>query len=91
MEEKEYIVLLEFNSIEDGVNFMTNKISPFSFYASGKSYDSSGNEISITETTDIINGYIHVDIHQEPVMPGEFYINNGFLKYYKLINLSLNS
>ena len=83
--EKEYIVLLEFNSISDGVEYMSNQISPFSFCVDGVYYNNLGIEISLSETPDIIDGYIHIDIHENPV-PGELYVSDGFMKYYKIVS-----
>jgi len=83
--EKEYIVLLEFNSISDGIDYMSNQISPFSFCVDGVYYNNLGEEITLSETPDIIDGYIHIDTHEEPVMPGELYVFDGFMRYYKIV------
>jgi hypothetical protein len=90
--EIEHIVLLEFNSISDGVDYMSNQISPFSFCVNGFYYNNLGEEIILKETPDIINlennlsdGYIHIDIHEGPVLPGDLYVSDGFMRYYKLV------
>jgi hypothetical protein len=89
--EREHIVLLEFNSISDGVDYMSNQISPFSFCVGRVYYNNLGEEITLSETPDIINlknnlsdGYIHIDIHEGPVLPGDLYVSDGFMRYYKL-------
>ena len=94
--EREQILLLEFNSISDGVDYMLNQISPFSFCVGRVYYNDLGEEITLSDTPDIINlakesgnGYIHIDIHNEPVammLPGDLYVSDGFMKYYKMLS-----
>ena len=94
--EREQILLLEFNSISDGVDYMLNQISPFSFCVGRVYYNDLGEEITLSDTPDIINlakesgnGYIHIDIHNEPVammLPGDLYVSDGFMKYYKMVS-----
>lgn len=94
--EREQIVLLEFKSISDGVDYMLNQISPFSFCVGRVYYNDLGEQINLKETPDIINlskesgnGYIHIDIHNEPVemmLPGDLYVSDGFMKYYKIVS-----
>ena len=91
--EREHIVLLEFNSISDGVDYMLNQISPFSFCVGKVYYNDLGEEITLSETPDIINlskesrnDYIHIDIHNEPLLPGDLYVSDGFMKYYKIVS-----
>ena len=84
--EREQIVLLEFNSISDGVDYMLNQISPFSFCVGRVYYNNLGEQITLSETPDIIDGYIHIDIHNEPLIPGDLYVSDGFMKYYKMVS-----
>ena len=84
--EREQIVLLQFNSISDGVDYMLNQISPFSFCVGGVYYNNLGEQITLSETPDIIDGYIHIDINNEPVLPGDIYVSDGFMKYYKIVS-----
>jgi hypothetical protein len=91
--EREQIVLLEFNSISDGVDYMLNQISPFSFCVGRVYYNNLGEEITLSEDPDIINlknnlsdGYIHIDIHEGSVLPGDLYVSDGFMKYYKIVS-----
>lgn len=97
--EREQIVLLQFKSISDGVDYMLNQISPFSFCVGRVYYNNLGEQINYPEELekpDYINlakesgnGYIHIDIHNEPVemmLPGDLYVSDGFIKYYKIVS-----
>ena len=83
--ENEHIVLINFNTINDGIDFMSSINIPFSFIVSGITYDYLGNAIQTPDDFDVYNlGEIYLDIHEVP-SPGVLYVNNGFLKYYKEI------
>lgn len=83
MEKKEYIVLINFQSVSDGLNYLNEFNTPFCFLVGGSTYDGSGN--LITTPNDFIqyeSGEIWIDIHETP-HPGELYVESGFLKFYK--------
>jgi hypothetical protein len=83
--ENEHIVLINFNNINDGVYFMSNINTPFSFMVDDVTYDYLGNIIQTPNDFDLYDlGEIYLDIHIIP-SPGVLYVDNGFLKYYKEI------
>lgn len=83
--DNEHIILINFNTINDGINFMSNINTPFSFIVNDVTYDYLGNVIQTPTDFDMYNlGEIYLDIHGAP-SPSVLYINNGFLKYYKQI------
>ena len=85
--ENEYIVLIEFNTINEGVDFMQNINTPFSFMVNNITYDYLGNVIQTPMEYDLYTlNEIYLDIHIIP-SPGVLYVGDGFLKYYKEINL----
>jgi hypothetical protein len=85
--ENEYIVLLDFNAINDGVDFMQNINTPFSFMVNDIAYDYLGNVIQTPVEYDLYSlNQIYLDIHEVP-SPGVLYVSDGFLKYYKETNL----
>lgn len=81
--ENEYIVLVEFNSVDEGIEFMSNSKHKFSFFSGKKTYDFNGNLISTPNKYDLqkINEIL-LDISDIP-SPGLLYVSDGFLKYYK--------
>lgn len=83
--DNEHIILINFNTINDGIDFMANINTPFSFISNGVTYDYLGNVIQTPNDFDIYNlDEIYLDIHEVP-SPSVLYIDNGFLKYYKQI------
>lgn len=91
MERKIYVVLIKFNTIEEGINFKHD----IAFYVDDKTYDYKGNEILISD----IIGPCEINIFEENKiaieiydvnknpLPGELFINYGLLQYYKEIEL----
>lgn len=85
MIEKEYIILLGFNSVQEGIDYMQSSPHNFAFSVGGSTYDHEGNSISTPDDSEVIpNGNIYV-CHCENPAPGNLYISGGFLKYYKEI------
>lgn len=83
MEKKEYIVLINFQSVSEGLEYVNGFQNPFCFLFSGNTYDPQGNTITNPiEFTQYEQGEIWVDI-QDGVNPGQLYVENNFLKYYK--------
>lgn len=85
--ENEHIVLIEFNSVNDGTDFMGTINNPFSFMVNSVTYDYLGNVIQTPIEYDLYSlNQICLDIYETP-SPGLLYVSDGFLKYYKEINL----
>lgn len=84
MEKKEYIILINFQSIIDGVNFVSSFSKPFCFLFDGKTYDYEGN---IVQTPDEFLTYnpneIYVSITETEPISGGLYVEDNFLKYFK--------
>ena len=81
--ENEHIILLEFNSVNEGIDFMSKSKYKFSFFVDTKTYDFLGNLISTPSDYDLHKlNEILLDISEIP-SPGLLYISDGFLKYYK--------
>jgi hypothetical protein len=86
MEKKEYIVLINFQSINEGVNFVNTFITPFCFLFNGETYDSQGNIIQTPDEFVVYNpNEIYVSITELSPSPGDLYVENSFLKYFKEI------
>tara|TARA_R110000868_G_scaffold105774_11_gene290465 strand:+ start:942 stop:1202 length:261 start_codon:yes stop_codon:yes gene_type:complete len=85
MTEKEYIVLLGFDTVQDGIDYMQSSPYNFAFSVGGSTYDHDGNSISTPADSSVVNnGEMWVCNCENPI-PGSPYINGGFLKYYKEI------
>lgn len=85
MTQENFIILIEFKTIEEGLNFMNESENYFSFSVKNKTYSSVGQEIKTPDNSSIIYfGDIFIGIIENP-MPGELFIENGFLQYYKEI------
>jgi hypothetical protein len=83
MGKKEFIILIEFSSLENALLYIDVNNTRFSFSVAGETYSSDGDLIDVLDDFDIINiNDIYIDIYDNP-LPGELYIENGFLKYYK--------
>ena len=86
MLEKEYIILLGFSSIQEGVDYMSLSPYTFAFSVGGVTYDFGGSIIDTPNDSSIINeGHIFICNHSDP-LPGSLYIDDDFLKYYKEIS-----
>jgi hypothetical protein len=85
MTKKINIILLGFNTLQEGIDYMQSSPYKFSFSFNGNSYDFTGLGISTPENSSVIDeGGIYVCSSENP-SPGELYIENGFLQYYKEI------
>jgi len=83
MIEKEYIILLGFDTIQGGIDYMVTSPHNFSFSVGGDTYDYEGNLLETPlESSVISEGGIYITNTENP-QPGSLYINGGFLKYYK--------
>jgi len=83
MLEKEFIILLKFNSLEEGLVFLENKKLQVAFIASEVIYDYLGEEISLEGEKEIVfPSEIVLDIKPK-FLPGDLYIENNILKYFK--------
>ena len=82
---KEYIVLVEFESVLQALDYMNKTKNYFAFISNGKTYDFNGNEInSPNEYESYLFGEIYIDI-TDGTFPGGLYMTENFLKYYKEI------
>jgi len=88
--ENEHIVLVNFDTISEAVEFMNNINTPFAFMFENQTLKYVGGDslLEIVDTPEEFElyslGEIYLDIHEVP-SPGILYIDNGFLKYYKEI------
>ena len=81
--ENEHIVLINFNDVNDGVAFMENINTPFSFIVNDMVYDYLGIQITTPSSYEVYNpNEIYLDIYKNP-SPGVLYVDGGYLKYYK--------
>ena len=84
MEKKEYIVLINFQSVSDGVNFVNSFSQPFCFLFDGQTYNSQG---LVIQTPDEFVSYnqneIYVSINETTPISGELYVEDNLLKYFK--------
>jgi len=83
MERTEFIILPEFITIVNGLEYLeTNKIK-FSFSVNNETYSSDGVQISTPNNSEIIPiNDIYIDIYENP-QPGQLYVEDDYLKYYK--------
>ena len=85
MKKKVYIILIGFNSIQEGIEY--NQTSPYkiSFSVDGVTYNEDGDVIETPNNSGVIpNVGIYVCNNQNPI-PGQLYIEDGFLKYFKYV------
>lgn len=83
MEKKEFIIIPEFITIEDGLKYIKDNDTKFSFSVNNETYSSDGVKIDVPINYEVINiNNIYIDIYDNPC-PGQLYIENDFLKYYK--------
>lgn len=83
MEKKEYIILPEFISVEDALTYLETKNVKFSFSVNNETYSSDGVQISTPNNSEIIPiNDIYIDIYENP-QPGQLYVEDDYLKYYK--------
>lgn len=83
MTKKEFIILPRFDSIEEGVNYVNESLFDFYFSVNGVTYTELGVETTTPDNSEFIpiEG-IHLGIY-ENAQPGELYIENSLIKYYK--------
>ena len=83
MEKKEFIIIPEFTTIEDGLKYIVNNDIKFSFSVNNETYSSNGIKINTPNNSEIINiNNIFIGVYYN-AGPGQLYIENDFLKYYK--------
>lgn len=85
MNKKIHIILVGFNTLQDGIDYMVSSPYKFAFIVGGQTYDSIGNPITTPENSEVVNfGSIYITDNENPAS-GDLYIEGGFLKYYKEI------
>lgn len=83
MEKKEFIIIPEFTSLINALDYIENNKIKFSFSVNGEIYSSNGIKNYTPNNGTIINiNDIYIDIYVNP-SHGQLYIDNDFLKYYK--------
>lgn len=86
--EKEYIILIKFNSKEEGLTYLSNSDVKFNFTDGNNVYDINGNTITIDGDYEIYN-YTEIYIKNIKtnnigiVLPGELYLEDDLIKYIK--------
>ena len=83
MTKIEYIILPSFGTIEEGVNYLDVNVFDFYFSVEGLAYTELGESTDLPENYEIvpIEG-VHIELYENPE-PGQLYIENNLLKYYK--------
>jgi len=86
MNKVEYIIIINFSTKEEALSYMQSSGLNFSFsVANTEFFNSAGDIISEPESYNSFDkGDISISDKADP-LPGELYIENGFLKYYKEI------
>lgn len=83
MEKKEFIVIPAFTSFVDALKYIENSKIKFSFSVNNETYSSNSIKNYTPTNGTVINiNDICIDIYVNP-SPGQLYIDNDFLKYYK--------
>jgi hypothetical protein len=81
--KKEFIILPQFTSIVIGLNYLKSTENKFCFVAKNKTYSIDGKKIDTPDNSEVINiDDIYIELYGDP-LPGQLYIENDFLKYYK--------
>jgi hypothetical protein len=81
----EKIVLVEFNSVLEGLDYINNLPDKFCFYVGGETYDINGDFMETPINSEIFGvNNICINIINN-TSPGQLYISDGFIKYYKEI------
>ena len=86
MEIVEKIMIVEFNSISNALDYMVESGNSFAFKVEDKVYSGSGIIISRPDSFDVVFGEIWLGGISEKSVPGVLYIEDGFLKYFKEVN-----
>lgn len=86
MEEK-FIILIRFNSKEEGINYLSTSNIKFNFTDGTNNYDINGNNLNILEDFQVLSVddiYINnVKIIINNILPGELFLEDNFIKYLK--------
>ena len=83
MEKKEFIIIPEFTSLINALDYIENNKIKISFSVNGVTYSSNGIKNYTPNNGTIMNiNDIYIDIYVNP-SPGQLYVDNDFLKYYK--------
>ena len=83
MIERVYTILIGFGTINEGIDFMTNSIYKIAFSVNNQTYNYLGQPIDTPLDSEIVMvGGVFITNTEDPA-PGDVYIDNGFLKYFK--------
>jgi hypothetical protein len=85
MIERVYTILVGFNTLQNGIDYMFSSPYKIAFSVDGQTYSYLGQPIDTPVDSEIIMvGNVFITNTEDPA-PGDVYIDNGFLKYYKEI------
>ena len=85
MEILEKIVIVEFDLISNAIDYMEESGNSFAFKVEDNIYSGSGVILSSPDSfEDVLFGDIWLGGISEKSLPGSLYIEDGFLKYYKV-------
>lgn len=90
MEVTYYTILPQFSKFNDGINYLSTSPYKFAFAIGSNVYDYNGNRISAPENSEfILKNELAIDIKEyfEFLSPGQLYIKDGFITYFKEIRL----
>jgi hypothetical protein len=85
MTENTYIILIGFDTLQNGIDYMVSSPYKLAFSVDGQTYDYLGNAITTPSESEVIaEGSIWICDCDNPVS-GDLYVSDGFLKYNKII------
>lgn len=90
MEVIYYTIIPQFSKLNDGMNYLSTHSYQFAFAVGSVVYDCNGNRISSPENSEFFPiSELAMDITQysEYSSPGETYIKDGFIQYFKEIRI----
>ena len=86
MEEK-FIILIRFNSKEEGLNYLSTSKIKFNFTDGTNNYDINGNVLNILLDFEVLyvdDVYINnVKMITDIILPGDLFLEDNFIKYLK--------
>ena len=81
------MILIRFNSKEEGINYLSTSNIKFNFTDGTNNYDINGNNLNILEDFQVLSVddiYINnVKIIINNILPGELFLEDNFIKYLK--------
>jgi hypothetical protein len=90
MEVAYYIIIPQFNKFNDGLSYLSTHSYQFAFAIGSVVYDYDGNRTSAPENSEFFQiDELAMDIkeYSEYLSPGETYVKDGFIQYFKEIRI----